>query len=67
MSRHLIKPGVTGLAQVKGYRGETSEPHQMKNRIKIDLFYIENWTFLLDIKIIFLTVYNMLKGEENAF
>lgn len=67
MSRHLIKPGVTGLAQVKGYRGETSEPHQMKNRIKIDLFYIENWTFLLDIKIIFLTIYNMFKGEENAF
>lgn len=67
MSRHLIKPGVTGLAQVKGYRGETSEPHQMKNRIKIDLFYIENWTFLLDIKIIFLTIYNMVKGDENAF
>ena len=67
MSRHLIKPGVTGLAQVKGYRGETSEPHQMKNRIKIDLFYIENWTFLLDVKIIFLTIYNMMKGEENAF
>ncbi len=67
MSRHLIKPGVTGLAQVKGYRGETSEPHQMKSRIKIDLFYIENWTFLLDIKIIFLTIYNMVKGEDNAF
>ena len=67
MSRHLIKPGVTGLAQVMGYRGETSEPHQMKNRIKIDLFYIENWTFLLDIKIIFLTIYNMIKGDENAF
>lgn len=67
MSRHLIKPGVTGLAQVKGYRGETSEPHQMKNRIKIDLFYIENWTFLLDIKIVFLTIYTMVKGDENAF
>ncbi len=67
MSRHLIKPGVTGLAQVMGYRGETSEPQQMKNRIKLDVFYVEHWTFLFDIKIILLTVYNAIKGDDNAY
>jgi putative colanic acid biosysnthesis UDP-glucose lipid carrier transferase len=67
MSRHLIKPGITGLAQVMGYRGETSKAHQMKGRIKMDVFYLENWTFLLDIKIIFLTIWNVFKGEDNAY
>ncbi|WP_026464814.1 undecaprenyl-phosphate glucose phosphotransferase [Adhaeribacter aquaticus] len=67
MSRHLIKPGVTGLAQVMGYRGETSEPHQMKNRIKFDVFYVENWTFLFDIKIILITIFNAFKGDKNAY
>jgi len=67
MSRHLIKPGVSGLAQVLGYRGETSKPYQMKSRIKIDIFYVEHWTFWLDIKIIFLTLYKMIKGDNNAY
>ena len=67
MSRHLIKPGVTGLAQVMGYRGETSEPHQMKSRIKMDIFYVEHWTFWLDIKLIFLTIFKALKGDKNAY
>lgn len=67
MSRHLIKPGVTGLAQVMGYRGETSEPHQMKNRIKLDIFYVEHWSFWLDMKIIFLTVFKTFKGDKNAY
>ena len=67
MSRHLIKPGVTGLAQVMGYRGETSEPHQMKSRIKMDIFYVEHWSFWLDIKIIFLTVFKTFKGDKNAY
>lgn len=66
MLRHLIKPGVTGLSQVKGYRGETKDPRLMKNRIKVDLFYLEHWTFILDLKVIFLTVTNALRGEENA-
>jgi len=67
MSRHLIKPGVTGLAQVMGYRGETSKPHQMKSRIKIDIFYVEHWTFWLDMKIIFLTLFTTVKGDKNAY
>jgi Undecaprenyl-phosphate glucose phosphotransferase len=67
MSRHFVKPGVTGLSQVLGYRGETNEPHLMKARIKIDNFYIENWTFFLDIKIILLTIYKVFKSDEKAF
>ncbi|CAA9298296.1 MAG: Glycosyltransferase [uncultured Cytophagales bacterium] len=65
--RNLVKPGVTGLAQVKGYRGETAHPQLMKNRVRVDLFYIENWTFILDLKIIFLTVSSMMRGDRNAF
>jgi len=67
MSRHLIKPGVTGLAQVMGYRGETSEPYQMKSRIKLDIFYVEHWTFWLDMKLIALTILKIFKGDKNAY
>ena len=67
MVRHFIKPGITGLAQVKGFRGETTDPAMMESRIKMDVFYLENWSFLLDIKIIFSTVFNVLKGDKNAF
>lgn len=67
MSRHFVKPGITGLSQVKGYRGETKDPHMMKARVNIDNFYIENWTFFLDLRIIFLTIANLLKHDENAF
>ena len=62
-----IKPGITGLAQVKGYRGEIENDEEMANRIKYDLFYIENWSLLLDIKIIVLTVINVFKGQEKAY
>lgn len=65
--RHFSKPGITGWAQVNGYRGETRELNEMKKRVEFDIYYIENWSFLLDLKIIFLTVYNMIKGEEKAF
>jgi len=64
--RHFSKPGITGWAQVKGYRGETKEVIAMKMRVEYDIWYIENWTFLLDLKIIWMTVTNMLRGEENA-
>ncbi|MCS7003902.1 MAG: undecaprenyl-phosphate glucose phosphotransferase [Cytophagales bacterium] len=67
MARHLVKPGITGLAQAKGYRGETESLIKMKNRVKFDRFYIENWSIFLDIKIIFLTVDSMLRRNENAF
>lgn len=67
MVRHFAKPGITGWAQVSGFRGETKELTEMEERIKRDMWYIENWTFWLDIKIIFLTVYNMFNGEEKAY
>lgn len=65
--RHFIKPGLTGWAQVNGYRGETKTDVDIKKRVEHDIWYIENWTFILDLKIIWKTVINMLKGENNAY
>ena len=65
--RHAVKPGITGLAQVSGYRGEIKKRSDIKNRVRLDIFYIENWSFLLDVKIILMTVFNVFKGEENAY
>jgi putative colanic acid biosynthesis UDP-glucose lipid carrier transferase len=67
MVRHLIKPGVTGLAQAKGYRGQTTDNFSMRNRVRVDILYIERWTFLLDLKVIWLTAVNMIKGQDNAY
>ena len=67
MMRHYVKPGITGLAQVKGFRGEIETDEDMVNRIKYDVFYIENWSIILDIKIIVQTVFNIFKGEEKAY
>lgn len=68
MLRHLAKPGITGLAQVSGFRGETHYIDQMEGRVKMDIKYIENWSFLLDMKIIVKTVTNMLGKEKgNAY
>lgn len=67
MDRHLVKPGITGLAQVRGFRGETKELHQMAGRVKLDVWYIQNWTLGLDIKIIWKTVANVIKGERLAY
>lgn len=67
MIRHLVKPGVTGWAQVTGYRGETKTLEQMEGRVKRDVWYIENWSFVLDLKIIVVTLLNMFKGERNAY
>lgn len=67
MVRHLIKPGITGWAQVRGYRGQTEELWQMEKRIEHDIWYIEHWSFMLDLKIIARTVVNAFKKEENAF
>jgi putative colanic acid biosysnthesis UDP-glucose lipid carrier transferase len=67
MVRHYVKPGITGLAQVKGYRGEIETDDDMINRVKFDVFYIENWSIVMDIKIIIQTVINIFKGEEKAY
>ena len=67
MVRQLVKPGITGAAQVKGFRGETKELEDMEGRIRLDVWYIENWSLSVDINIIFHTVWNVFKGDENAF
>ncbi|SKB98203.1 sugar transferase, partial [Parapedobacter luteus] len=66
MLRQFLKPGITGWAQVNGYRGETTNPAMMERRVAHDIWYLENWTTMLDVRIIYLTVINILVGEENA-
>ena len=67
MTRHYIKPGITGLAQVKGFRGEIETDEDMINRIKFDVFYIDNWSIIMDLKIIIQTIINIFKGEAKAY
>lgn len=67
MVRHFIKPGITGLAQINGFRGEVESEKDIVNRVKFDIFYLENWSVLLDIKIIFITIINAIKGEKKAY
>ena len=67
MVRHFIKPGITGLAQVSGFRGEVEDENHIINRVKYDIFYLENWSLILDLKIVFTTIYNALRGEERAY
>lgn len=67
MVRHFVKPGITGLAQVKGFRGEIETDKDIINRVKYDIFYVENWSLLLDIKVVIQTFFNALKGEEKAY
>lgn len=67
MVRHFVKPGITGLAQVSGYRGEVEDETDIVNRVKYDIFYLENWSIFLDIKIVFQTIYNAIRGEEKAY
>ncbi len=65
--RHLVKPGITGLAQVNGHRGETKEIEMLQTRVDNDLRYIEVWNNALDFHIVVKTAKNMIVGEENAF
>lgn len=67
MVRHFIKPGITGLAQVSGYRGEVETDNDIINRVKYDIFYLENWSLFLDLKVVFKTIFNAIKGEEKAY
>jgi len=67
MLRHTVKPGLTGLAQVNGYRGEIKEVDDIRKRIEMDVHYIENWSFGLDIKIIFRTLWVVIRGQEQAY
>ena len=65
--RHFVTPGITGLAQINGFRGGTQNPELMRKRIEYDNWYIENWSLALDVKIIFITIWNVLTGEDNAY
>jgi Undecaprenyl-phosphate glucose phosphotransferase len=67
MVRQLVKPGITGAAQIRGFRGETKELNEMEGRVKWDVWYIENWTFFLDVNIIFKTIFDVFKGDEKAY
>ncbi|MAR20476.1 MAG: undecaprenyl-phosphate glucose phosphotransferase [Flavobacteriales bacterium] len=67
MVRQLVKPGITGAAQVRGFRGETKSLKDMEGRIRFDVWYIENWSLSLDINIIFKTIWNIFKGDDKAF
>jgi exopolysaccharide biosynthesis polyprenyl glycosylphosphotransferase len=64
--RHRVKPGITGWAQVNGYRGATTKVEKMETRVKFDLFYIHNWSFWFDMKIVFITIFKGFVGR-NAF
>ncbi|MGV3629836.1 MAG: undecaprenyl-phosphate glucose phosphotransferase [Bacteroidota bacterium] len=64
--RHYVKPGITGWAQTTGYIDESRKLQEMQDKVKNDIYYIENWSFMLDMKIIFLTIYNVFKGDKNA-
>ncbi|CAL2090769.1 Putative colanic acid biosysnthesis UDP-glucose lipid carrier transferase [Tenacibaculum sp. 190524A02b] len=67
MKRKEVKPGITGLAQISGYRGEIIKKSDIENRVRLDIFYIENWSLALDIKIVFQTFFNVFTGEEKAY
>lgn len=67
MVRHFVRPGITGWSQVTGFRGETKELSQMEGRVKGDIWYIEHWTFWLDLYIIYKTVANAIRGEKEAY
>ena len=67
MVRHFVRPGITGWAQVNGLRGETQTPELMERRVELDVWYLENWSFWLDLKIVVKTVTNMFGKDEKAY
>jgi putative colanic acid biosynthesis UDP-glucose lipid carrier transferase len=67
MVRHFIKPGITGLAQVSGFRGEVEDDTFIINRVKYDIYYLENWSILMDLRIVFKTIFDTLGGDDKAY
>ncbi|HRP17011.1 MAG TPA: undecaprenyl-phosphate glucose phosphotransferase [Ginsengibacter sp.] len=67
MVRQFVKPGITGWAQINGFRGEINSESDIRNRVELDLWYIEHWTLWLDIQILFLTVYKVIVGDKKAY
>ena len=67
MIRHFLKPGITGWAQVNGYRGETETEELMRKRVEYDLWYRENWSLMLDVRIFFMTIIQFIKHDSKAY
>jgi putative colanic acid biosynthesis UDP-glucose lipid carrier transferase len=67
MTRQFLKPGITGWAQINSFRGEITNQEQIKMRVASDLWYLENWNIWLDLRILFLTIYHVFKGDKNAY
>jgi len=67
LARHRIKPGMTGLAQINGLRGETETLESMERRVELDLEYISNWSPILDIQILFMTPFALLSKNDGAY
>lgn len=67
MQRHFVRPGITGLSQISGYRGEVRDPEMLRQRSEIDLWYVENWSIMLDLSILVKTVIGAIKGDERAY
>ncbi|GGZ19298.1 undecaprenyl-phosphate glucose phosphotransferase [Echinicola pacifica] len=66
-TRHKIKPGITGLAQVKGYRGEIIMPYQIRSRVRLDYFYVQNWTMWMDVKIVLKTIRELVNSQDAVY
>jgi lipopolysaccharide/colanic/teichoic acid biosynthesis glycosyltransferase len=66
-ARHKVKPGMTGWAQINGWRGETDTIDKIMQRVNHDLYYIENWSILLDLYICFMTPVSLLSKRQNAY
>ncbi|WP_460512472.1 sugar transferase [Cyclobacterium sediminis] len=67
MFRHTVKPGITGLAQAKGFRGETKDFYDIYSRCKLDIFYVNNWSPILDVKIIIWTIFSLLLSKDEVY
>lgn len=67
MIRHFLKPGITGWAQLNGFRGEIKGDDQLRSRIEHDIWYMENWSIWLDMKIILQTILHNIKGDKNEY
>lgn len=67
MVRHFVKPGITGLAQVSGYRGQVESEEDIVGRVRNDIYYIENWSTIMDLRIIFKTVLHIFTGDQKAY
>jgi putative colanic acid biosynthesis UDP-glucose lipid carrier transferase len=67
MIRQFLKPGITGWAQINSFRGEITDPIQIKRRVASDIWYLEHWNIWLDLRILFLTVYQVFAGNDHAY